>query len=32
MLWAYLEVGILTACWLVVMGILFARHLMRTPD
>jgi len=32
MLWAYLEVGVLTVCWLVVIGLLVARHLMRAPD
>ncbi len=32
MLWAYLEVALLTVCWLVAIGLLFARHLMRAPD
>jgi len=32
MFWALLEVGVLTVCWLVVIGLLFARHLTQSPD
>jgi hypothetical protein len=32
MFWAYLEVGVLTVCWLTVIGLLFARHIVRAPD
>jgi hypothetical protein len=32
MMWAFVEVGLLTVVWLIVIGVLFARHLFRSPD
>ncbi len=32
MLWAFVEVGLLTLVWLVVIVLLFARHLFGSSD
>jgi hypothetical protein len=32
MLWAFVEVGLLTVVWLIVIVLLFARHIFGSPD